>query len=201
MKSLSSLGFSAAVLICGALSGNAALADDSAPAPAPAPAREPGVWQKHQYSFQYMGFTSTYSCDGLATQLKVLLLAAGARADVKSFPGACAKSFGSPDKFASANLTFYTLGPPDPGAAVPTVEGIWRSVAFASRSPREIALGDCELVEQFRTRLLPMFTARNIDDRMTCVPHQESGSVINLKFEAFAAAPATPGTAKTAAVR
>src|ERR1035441_3625661 len=50
----------------------AAVAD----APSPAPAHIAASWQKHQYSFQYMGFTSTYSCDGLADKLKVLLLAA-----------------------------------------------------------------------------------------------------------------------------
>jgi len=74
-------------------------------------AREPGVWQKHEYSFAYMGFTSTYSCDGLADKLKLLLVAAGARQDAKSQPGACASGFGRPDKFARADLTFYTLTP------------------------------------------------------------------------------------------
>jgi hypothetical protein len=39
-----------------------------------------------------------------------------------------------------------------------------------------------------------MFTVRNIDDHTTCVPHQESGSVINLKFETFTQPPAKPPT-------
>src|SRR3979490_174249 len=74
-------------------------------------AHERGVWQKHEYSFVFMGFTSTYSCDGLADKIKVLLIDAGARHDAKSFPGACANGFGRPDKFARASLTFYTLAP------------------------------------------------------------------------------------------
>src|SRR6202051_4602650 len=110
-------------------------------------ARERGVWQKHQYSFQFMGFTSTYSCDGLADKIKVLLLAAGARHDVKSTPGACASGFGRPDKFARADLTFYTLAPGAPPEGKP-VDGQWRPVFFTNRSPRELAVGDCELVEQ-----------------------------------------------------
>lgn len=163
----------------------------------PAPTHSPGVWQKHQYSFQYMGFTSTYSCDGLADKLKVLLLAAGARADVKSEPGACAQPFGRPDKFARADLTFYTLAPDpaDAGSGAKPVDGMWRPVAFMTRSPRQLQIGDCEVVEQFRNLVLPMFTTRSIDNHMTCVPYQESGSVIDLKFESFAAVPAPPPAA------
>ena len=201
--------FSAAWLSC--LSAPAAAGD----APAQAPVHVAAYWQKHQTSFQYMGFTSTYSCDGLADKLKVLLLAAGARADAKSQPGACASGYGRPDKFARADLTFYTLQPigadlvRDLGAANDTraantpppaasqakpIDAIWRPVTFAAFSPRELRIGDCELVEQFRHDVLPLFDARNGQSDTTCVPHQESGSVINLKFEALAAAPPAGAT-------
>jgi hypothetical protein len=164
------------------VAGGTAFADE--------PSSESGTWQKHQYSFVSMGFTSTYSCDGLADQLKRLLLAAGARADVKAFPGACPSDFGHPDKLARADLVFYTLTPasgakPEDGS---WAAGAWRPVVVSPRSPRELGVGDCELVEQFRAQLLPMFATRNLDDRTTCVPHQDSGSVIDLKFESFAAA-------------
>src|ERR1700678_4217113 len=103
----------ARAVVCALLLTGASLADE-----APLPATHvPGSWQKHQYSFAFLGFTSTYSCDGLADKLKKLLLAAGARKDVKSQPGACASSFGRPDKFARADLTFYTLAPADSGTA------------------------------------------------------------------------------------
>jgi hypothetical protein len=163
----------------------------------PASAGEPGIWQKHQYTFAFMGFTSTYSCDGLADKLKLLLIAAGARHDVKSRPGACATGFGRPDKFARADLTFFTLAPgaADAASGGRPVDGIWRPVAFADRSPRELSTGDCELVEQFRSNVLPMFTTRNVDNHTTCVPYENSGSVINLKFESFAARPSPAGTA------
>jgi hypothetical protein len=169
-------------------------------ATAPALAESPGtgVWQKHQYSFAFMGFTSTYSCDGLADKLKVLLLAAGARPDVKAYGSACASGFGRPDKLARADLTFYTLAPPtgDPADGAP-INAQWLPVELNSRKPRELRLGDCELVDQFRTSVLPMFTTRNIDNRTTCVPHQNSGSVINLRFDALAAVPVpkTPASA------
>jgi len=178
------------VLSSATLLSSASFAADPAAAPAPIP----GAWQKHQYAFAYMGFTSTYSCDGLADQLKRLLLAAGARADAKSQPGACGSPYGTPDKFARADLTFYTLAPLDNGkpADEKPVNGVWRSVALAAHSPRGLQVGDCELVDQFRALVLPMFTTRNVVNQMTCIPHQESGTLIDLRFDVFAAAPA-PG--------
>jgi hypothetical protein len=94
-------------IICGLLVGSA-LADTAQPASE----HVPGVWQKHEYSFAYMGFTSTYSCDGLAGKLKTLLIAAGARADAKARSGACASGFGRPDKFARAGGSRQARGRP-----------------------------------------------------------------------------------------
>jgi hypothetical protein len=167
-----------------------------ATAPSFAESPSTGVWQKHQYSFSFMGFASTYSCDGLADKLKMLLLAAGARPDVKANGGACANGFGRPDKLARADLTFYTLAPPTGDSADGTpVAAKWLPVDLQARKPRELGNGDCELVDQFRTSVLPMFTTRNIDNHTTCVPHQESGSVIALKFDSLTAVP-TPKVAQ-----
>jgi hypothetical protein len=175
-------------LFC-ALIGTSTVSSAAFAAAPPTAAHEPGIWQKHQYSFVYMGFTSTYSCDGLADKLKLLLLSAGARADSTSRAGACSSGFGHPDKFARAELTFYTLAPAGTAADGPPVDGTWRAVAIAARSPQELGTGDCELVEQFSANVLPMFAARNIERHTSCIPFQESGSVVDLKFEAFTAAP------------
>ena len=174
----------AAILAGALLLSTASRADDSAPSVGP------GTWQSHKYTFQFLGFTSTYSCDGLAAKLRIVLLAAGARPDVKSVPGACASGFGRPDKFARADLTFYTLTPADSGTAAGAgAQGVWRPVTFAARQPWDLALGDCELMEQFRQQVLSMFTTRNVVNNTTCIPHQESGSNIDLKFDAFTAVP------------
>jgi hypothetical protein len=175
----------AAVALASALlASRAALADEAAAAPL-----QPGAWQSHKVTFQFLGFTSTYSCDGLADKLRTLLLAAGARSDLKSQPGVCASGFGRPDKFARADLTFYTLTPAD--ASSKAVGGAWQPVAFAANSPRDLQIGDCELVEQFRDQVLTkFFTTRNLVSGMSCVPYQQSGSLIDLKFEVFAPPPA-----------
>jgi hypothetical protein len=170
-------------LLCGVLASSAAFADDAS-------SHGAGVWQKHEYSFQFMGFTTTYSCDGLADKLKTLLIASGARPDATARAGACASGFGRPDKFARADLTFYTLAPAGSVASdSKPVDGIWIPVTIARYRPRELGTGDCELVEQFRSNVLGMFTTRNVASHTTCVPHQLSGSNIDLKFESFAAPP------------
>jgi hypothetical protein len=175
------LGLAGAMLL-----STAALAVDATASPAAG-----GSWQTHKYSFQFLGFTSTYSCDGLADKLKELLLAAGARADAKSQPGACAAPFGQADKFARADLTFSTLAPLDAAAASgKPVNGTWRAVILAAHAPRDLQIGDCELVEQFRQQVLPMFTTRNLVSNTTCIPNQESGSLIDLKFDSFTTLPA-----------
>ncbi len=40
-------------------------------------------------------------------------------------------------------------------------------------------------MEQFRNNVLSQFTTRNVEDHTSCIPHQESGSVVDLKFESF----------------
>ena len=180
------------------LAGAMLLATAALAADAPASAAARGSWQTHKYSFQFLGFTSTYSCDGLADKLKELLLAAGARADAKSQPGACAAGFGRPDKFARADLSFSTLAPLDGDAAAnrKPINGTWRAVILGAQSPRGLQLGDCELVEQFLQQVLPMFTTRNVVSNTTCIPNQESGSVIDLKFDFFTALPAAAGASR-----
>ena len=167
------------------LSGVAQAGEPSSPLPP-----EPGVWQKHEYTFEFLGFTSTYSCDGLADKLKLLLSTAGARSDSTARPGACVSGFGSPDKFARASLIFYTLAPvgPNKNSGDVMAKGVWRKVAISDRMPWDLGVGDCELVDQFRHQVLPMFSTRNVESNTTCIPNQNSGSVIDLKFESFAAA-------------
>jgi hypothetical protein len=161
-------------------------------------APQPGRWQPHSYDFHFMGFTSTYSCDGLADKLQLLLRLAGASPDAKVMP-LCVRGSGVPDKLVQASLKFSTLQPADTSAAgaaaaAPTsVNGVWRHVELSPRHPFQLGTGDCELVEQFRDTLLPMFTTRNVNNQVTCVPHQDSGSNFSFSFDVFAPPPPAKG--------
>jgi hypothetical protein len=156
-----------------------AIAEDTTPVAAV------GQWQRHEYDFHYMGFTSRYSCDGLSDTLKRVLVASGARADVVVTPGACAMGMGRPDRFASARIVFSTLSPTaNAPAAEGAIQGVWKPVVIESRQPLGLGNGDCELIEQFRDRvLIPMMPIRGLKEQITCIPHQESGSHYRLSFE------------------
>jgi hypothetical protein len=172
----------------------------------------PGVWQKHEYFLSYDGFTSHYSCDGIADKVKLLLLAAGARDDAKVV-GNCSNPVGGPSRISTARTTFYTLVPePDAAAAVAPDQpagakpaaapqlalGAWKAVEFRDRVPSWLEGGDCELVEQFDRELLPFFKTRNHESRMACVPHEYQLGSIAVRFEAFAPLPKPRSAPKAA---
>ena len=77
-------------------------------------APQTGQWQPHELEFTYVGFTSHYSCDGLADKLALLLKVAGARADAKAVGGGCDHVLGGPSRVAHARLNFHTLAPAAP---------------------------------------------------------------------------------------
>lgn len=141
-----------------------------------------GTWQRHDLRFQYLGFTTLYSCDGLVSKLRVLLKASGARADLQVVEGSCTEIGGHPDRFAGARLVFHAFMP---AAADSSGSGFgaWRKVHIADGRPFDLSQGDCELVEQFRDLVLrKAFTTRNLTDRLVCVPHQ-GGRSFSLDFE------------------
>jgi hypothetical protein len=178
-------GLMAALALVATFAPPARAADGASVGGDAAAAPEPGAWQPHSYEFHSMGFTSTYSCDGLGEKLQLLLRLSGARPDAKVMPS-CARGYGVPDKLAQAKVEFSTLQPAGAGSRG-AVNGVWRHVELSPRHPFDLETGDCELVEQFRDRLLPMFATRNLQQQITCVPHQDSGSAFSLSFDVFAA--------------
>jgi hypothetical protein len=154
---------------------------------------EPGTWQNHETELDYMGFTTTYSCDGLQTKLELLLRQLGARQDAKVNAFGCDRGFGVPSRFARATLKFATLQPDTATAtatavagASPAVPGSWRQVELAPHRPFGLEDGDCELMEQFRDKVLPLFATRALQNRTQCVPHQDTGGPFSLQLQVFA---------------
>lgn len=176
--------------------GAALSATVAAAADVPAGAAVAGVWRVHDMTFAYMGFTSRYSCDGLAARLATLLTLAGARPGFRAVPG-CARPPGGVDTMATARLHFEALVPADGAPARPDearIAGSWRTVQWGATGQPGLDPGDCELIVQFVREVLPAFAPRRVEDRSRCLPHQATVAPVAVHFEVLTpvAAPSTP---------
>lgn len=177
-------------LCAGATAGGLCLALSlSAAAPASAQdqgADQSGSWQSHKMTFNYIGISPTYSCEGLRNGLSFLLQQSGARLDSLTTYG-CYNGGGAPSKLVSAELRFATLQPAgDEAAQGESVQGSWRHVEFSNtRSHPQLRGADCELVLEFKDQILKAFNTRNVQAYLPCVPHQTTGYQWNLTFDAF----------------
>ena len=69
-------------------------------------------------------------------------------------------------------MSVLTPAPANLPVDTKTVPGQWQTVKLPYREFGINAAGQCELLEQFKQKILPLFTTRNVDLRASCVPHQ-----------------------------
>ena len=142
---------------------------DNPAAPPPA-----ATWQHQQFTFNYMGFTTHYSCDGLRAKLRQVLQALGARKDdLKVTPAGCTRMSGQPELTPSLDIDMWTLqAAPEPPAA-DAVKTQWRAVQLGG----QLGGGDCELADEIENQLLSHFTVRYLQIQTGCIPHQAVASI------------------------
>jgi hypothetical protein len=136
-----------------------------------------------QLDFRYREFTTQYSCSGLATRMKSLLLKLGARPDLEVRGFGCTQLTG-PDPFAGVRIKMNVLEPAGPR---PGLAARWKRVDFLD--DREIleAAADCELIEQVAEKILPLFTLRNVDYSATCQARSLLPGATRLKADVLVA--------------
>ncbi|HEY4772515.1 MAG TPA: hypothetical protein VIH50_05725 [Steroidobacteraceae bacterium] len=132
---------------------------------------QPAGWAQKEFRFIYQGITTKYSCDGLRDKMRQILLEFGARKqDLKVYDYGCSSPSGRPDIFPAVSVKMSVLVPADNAAdAVPSH---WQPVRLKLGNSSLDEAGQCELIEQVKHNVLPLFTARNVDLQDFCVPHQ-----------------------------
>jgi hypothetical protein len=149
-------------------------------------------WVPRELHFTYQGFTATYSCDGLSDRIQEVLLQLGARReDLQVSPIGCSGGYGRPTPFPGVSVKMSVLEPvgdKTPAGTKP-VAAVWRNVDVPRPQPLAAA-GDCELTEQIKHSILPLFTVRNVEYNSTCVPHQLTPGGTTLKADVLVPAPA-----------
>jgi hypothetical protein len=158
---------------------------------------QPAVWVQKEFNFIYQGFTTKYSCDGLADKVREILITFGARSkDLKVNRWGCAGRGGVPDPFPGVAVKMSVLVPASAATASngePAVASHWQSVKLRLDRSALSEAGECELVEQVKQKILPLFTTRNVDYRNVCVPHQLNPGGTQLGAEVLMADPAAAG--------
>jgi hypothetical protein len=131
------------------------------------------VWAPRQLHFVFLGFTAHYSCDGLRDKILHVLTELGARPDLEVTFAGCSSPLGRPDPFPGVNIKMNVLQPADPKDTSAQVVGAhWRKVDLHLDKDPVWEASDCELLEQIKERILPLFATRNVQFASNCVPHQ-----------------------------
>jgi hypothetical protein len=146
----------------------------------------PAQWHDQKLEFTYSGFTAFYTCDGLESKVRLILLTLGARADAKVHAQACDRASNKPNRFAWVKTEFSSLAPAASDAMPKdTVQAAWTVVQIAPNRPTEMGMGECELMEQMRPIIEKGFALRNTAYQTNCVPKQISVGDYSLKAEAL----------------
>jgi hypothetical protein len=129
------------------------------------------VWTPRELTFVYMGFTAHYSCDGLRDKIQHVLRDLGARGDFKVDYSGCSSPFGTPDRFPGVRIKMQVLQPAD-DKSTDVVAAHWQRVDLHLDRDPVWEASDCELLEQVKQKILPLFATRQVDFASNCVPHQ-----------------------------
>jgi hypothetical protein len=148
-----------------------------------------GAWQHHTVTFNYVGFTSQYTCSGLEGRVRQILLHLGARKDLHVSAVGCPGPFDSPSRTAWVRTDFYTLAPAADSAGTDTVHARWTSLEVTPLRPSFMGDGDCELVDEMKDLITQNFSLRDVEYRTRCVPHEISPDSYAVKGQALRAVP------------
>ena len=128
--------------------------------------------------------------------MRTILLELGARKqDLKISDWGCAGRGGVPDPFPGVAVKMSVLVPAGASSSEPAIPSLWKPVELKLDSSSLSEAGECELVEQVKQKVLPLFTTRNVELRNNCVPHQLTPGGTRLIAEILAADQKQPSTA------
>ena len=131
------------------------------------------VWTPKELTFVFMGFTARYSCEGLRDKIRHTLAELGARSDFKVDYYGCSSPFGTPDPFPGVRIRMHVLQPVAANDnSAEAVGAHWQRTSLHLDKDPVWEASDCELLEQIRQKILPLFATRNVDFASNCVPHQ-----------------------------
>ena len=161
---------------------------------APTPTPEATAWQHHSAKFNFSGFTSAYTCDGMEGKVRQIMEFLGARKDMTVKASGCPRGSNSLSHMVWVTLEFDTLAPAPAGAATADlVPAQWTEFRLTAQRPFFMDAGDCELIEAMKPMLTANFSLRALDYSTTCTPHEVTFADFRIKGEVLKADPEHAG--------
>ena len=154
-----------------------------------------GTWAHRHASFHYDGITSLYSCAGLESNIRALLLHMGARKDLTVRAYGCPGGYNAPGRTAIVDVDFYSLAPGADANAANSVQARWTPVTVSANDPNFIRHGDCELIHEMKDILSKNFSLRDLNYRTDCMPYEVNIDDFSIKAEILKPLPATVASA------
>jgi len=177
------------------------------------------VWVEQKIHFNYVGFTSYYSCDGLKDKVSFILKEIGARPGFKLTTRGCVNlRYGverapmldmvvampreaTPEVLAEVaeDNARRELAAKSGGTAAPSAKpesefpARWRRIHFRDSPSGLVQSGDCELIEQLRDQVFVPLGAKIVESRMNCSPHQINIGIVNLSIDVLEPLPQPRG--------
>jgi hypothetical protein len=164
--------------------------------PGAVPGTVSGTWQHRKATFNYFGVTTLFTCDGLESHVKEILLLLGARRDAKVIATGCPGPYNQPTHTAFVRADFYALAPATDAAAAGTVQAHWAPLRVEPLHPSFMTEDDCELIEEMKDFITQNFSLRDIEYRTTCVPRQLTLGAFAVKGQSLQAVATVPAAVK-----
>jgi hypothetical protein len=170
------------------------------------------VWKAQQVNFEYRGYSTAYSCRSLEDKVALILRTVGARDDVQLRGYACDEQMGiarfqvlmqSPVVASEENIRAITAHD-SKDELIARVKGeklasaadlerfpaVWKTVSFARDRSMRLERGDCELVKQLRSQILPRMSVQVVKDNVRC--SSSMGNIGPPRLTVSALVPAEP---------
>ncbi len=149
------------------------------------PGSRPAYWAQHDEIVYLKHLPKPYSCNDLYYIFRDVIEDAGARAGAKILPFGCSGTPGTSLSDPTRVELHYQLPKPLAAAVPASFTAKLNRIELTPGNPSSLHAGDCQLVKDLTTTLLPSISPHIESKRLRCVGAQGSHSDYSVTLQAW----------------